>query len=54
MGAPNIDSFKPASHSIIKVADFDSPKALAEYLTILDNNEGKHYKFLFHEILVMY
>jgi hypothetical protein len=41
MGAPNIDTFKPASHSIIKVTDFESPKALAEYLTLLDKNDGE-------------
>ncbi len=41
MGAPNIDTFKPAAHSIIKVTDFESPKQLAEYLTLLDQNDGK-------------
>lgn len=41
MGAPNIDTFKPAPHSIIKVTDFESPKELAEYLTLLDKNDGR-------------
>eukprot|EP01114_Cavostelium_apophysatum_P018861 TRINITY_DN5928_c0_g1_i1.p1 TRINITY_DN5928_c0_g1~~TRINITY_DN5928_c0_g1_i1.p1 ORF type:complete len:416 (-),score=81.65 TRINITY_DN5928_c0_g1_i1:15-1262(-) len=38
-GAPNIDDFAPAPHSIIKVSDFATPKDLADYLKMLDANE---------------
>jgi alpha-1,3-fucosyltransferase 10 len=46
MGAPNIDTFKPAPHSIIKVTDFESPKELAEYLTLLDKNDVLYKEYL--------
>ena len=34
------------NHSIIKVKDFSSPKALAEFLTKLSQNEGEYRKYL--------
>jgi hypothetical protein len=38
MGAPNFDEFAPAPGSYINTDDFDSPKALADYLKIVGNN----------------
>ncbi len=46
MGAPNIDDFKPGEPSIIKVSDFESPKALADYLLFLNRTEPAYLKYL--------
>eukprot|EP01112_Ceratiomyxa_fruticulosa_P021224 TRINITY_DN73_c0_g4_i1.p1 TRINITY_DN73_c0_g4~~TRINITY_DN73_c0_g4_i1.p1 ORF type:complete len:629 (-),score=106.10 TRINITY_DN73_c0_g4_i1:63-1949(-) len=43
MGAPNIDSFLPGPHSIIKVDDFESPQHLAEYLNSITDEEYNEY-----------
>jgi len=46
LGAPNIDDFCPSNHSIIKVSDFPSLEALAEYMKYLDQNEEEYNKYL--------
>lgn len=35
----------PGEHSIIKTTDFGSPKELAEYLNMLNNNDEEYYKY---------
>ncbi len=45
MGAPNVDEYIPGKHSIIKVSDFESPKALADYLKMLDENDEEYARF---------
>ncbi|XP_059087672.1 alpha-(1,3)-fucosyltransferase C-like [Tigriopus californicus] len=40
LGGANYSSFAPP-HSFINAADFDSPKALAHYLKILDSDDAK-------------
>ena len=39
MGAPNIDTFAPAQNSVINVADFSTPRRLAEYLLFIAAND---------------
>src|SRR5262249_38276383 len=39
MGAPNIDDFLPHPYSVIKTADFKSPKHLAQHLHSLLRND---------------
>eukprot|EP00727_Mastigamoeba_balamuthi_P001742 m51a1_g11565 putative glycosyltransferase 10 family protein (844) ;mRNA; f:3792-9630 len=39
MGAPNVREYAPSEHSYIDVADFASPKELADYLLMLDRND---------------
>jgi hypothetical protein len=45
MGAPNIDDWLPGKDSVVKTSDFASPKALADYLKKLleDEKEYKEY-----------
>jgi len=38
-GAPNVDEFSPGDHSFINANDFENPKALAEYLQYLAENQ---------------
>jgi hypothetical protein len=45
-GAPNIDDFIPANHSVINVEHFPSPKALAEYVKYLDENDDRYLEYL--------
>lgn len=45
MGAQNIEEFEPYPGSVIKASDFPNPKALAEYLTMLANNDKLYEKF---------
>eukprot|EP01112_Ceratiomyxa_fruticulosa_P010385 TRINITY_DN2748_c0_g1_i1.p1 TRINITY_DN2748_c0_g1~~TRINITY_DN2748_c0_g1_i1.p1 ORF type:complete len:392 (+),score=75.01 TRINITY_DN2748_c0_g1_i1:110-1177(+) len=45
MGAPNIEEFVP-QNSVIKTTDFHSPKDLADYLRMLDENEHEYNKYL--------
>ncbi|GAM27108.1 hypothetical protein SAMD00019534_102830, partial [Acytostelium subglobosum LB1] len=44
MGAPNIDEFVPEK-SIIKTSDFESPQALAKYLSYLASNESAYNEY---------
>jgi len=46
MGAPNIDDFRPARHSIIKVTDFKNPEDLANYLILLNENDHLYDEYL--------
>lgn len=39
LGASNVGDFAPGDHCFIKTADFDSPKALAEYLLALNEDD---------------
>eukprot|EP01112_Ceratiomyxa_fruticulosa_P011722 TRINITY_DN3202_c0_g1_i2.p1 TRINITY_DN3202_c0_g1~~TRINITY_DN3202_c0_g1_i2.p1 ORF type:complete len:418 (-),score=62.16 TRINITY_DN3202_c0_g1_i2:65-1318(-) len=44
-GSPTIDLWLPGPHSVIKATDFESPKALAEYLQSLLENEEEYLKY---------
>jgi hypothetical protein len=46
LGAPNIDDFAPGDNSFINAADWKSPKALAEYLIELAENESAYARYL--------
>lgn len=46
LGAPNIDKFVPGEKCFINVADFDSPKALAEHLLELDADKEAYLEYL--------
>eukprot|EP01105_Mastigella_eilhardi_P026715 TRINITY_DN784_c0_g1_i3.p2 TRINITY_DN784_c0_g1~~TRINITY_DN784_c0_g1_i3.p2 ORF type:complete len:123 (-),score=44.48 TRINITY_DN784_c0_g1_i3:25-393(-) len=46
MGAPNIDDYAPTPHSIIKATDFASPKELANYINMLDQNDALYDQYL--------
>eukprot|EP01106_Pelomyxa_sp_JSP_P012332 TRINITY_DN3400_c0_g1_i1.p1 TRINITY_DN3400_c0_g1~~TRINITY_DN3400_c0_g1_i1.p1 ORF type:complete len:184 (-),score=38.36 TRINITY_DN3400_c0_g1_i1:73-624(-) len=46
LGAPNILDFEPTPHSILKVSDFASPKALADYVKMLDSNDTLYNQYL--------
>eukprot|EP01012_Entosiphon_sulcatum_P014730 TRINITY_DN1972_c0_g2_i1.p1 TRINITY_DN1972_c0_g2~~TRINITY_DN1972_c0_g2_i1.p1 ORF type:complete len:656 (+),score=68.84 TRINITY_DN1972_c0_g2_i1:860-2827(+) len=46
LGPPNIDQFRPAPKSVIKVQDFAEPKALADYLKYLDSNDTAYDEYL--------
>lgn len=46
MGAPNVNEFIPHPRSIINVADFNSPKELANYLDYLLKNETAYNEYL--------
>jgi hypothetical protein len=46
MGAPQIDEFLPSEKSIIKIKDFKTPKQLAEYLKLLDQNNTLYEEYL--------
>jgi len=39
LGAPNIDEFAPGDRCFINVQDFESPRKLAEYLLMLNEND---------------
>jgi Glycosyltransferase family 10 (fucosyltransferase) C-term len=45
MGAPNIESWLPGKKSIINTADFSSPKALAEYINHLNENDDEYEEY---------
>eukprot|EP00026_Physarum_polycephalum_P006161 Phypoly_transcript_06202.p1 GENE.Phypoly_transcript_06202~~Phypoly_transcript_06202.p1 ORF type:complete len:603 (+),score=94.83 Phypoly_transcript_06202:168-1811(+) len=49
MGAPNVEDIIPFNHSIIKVSDFRSPKALAKYLLKLDKDEELYNSYLWYK-----
>ncbi len=40
-----MDEYIPGKHSIIKVSDFESPKALAAYLKMLDENDEEYARY---------
>lgn len=42
LGAPNVEDFAPGDHCFINTADFESPKALANYLLELDKDEAAY------------
>jgi len=42
LGAPNVEDFAPGDRCFINTADFDSPKALAEYLLALNENDSAY------------
>jgi hypothetical protein len=44
-GAPNIDMWTPSNHSIIKVSDFSSARALAKYLRDLDEDDVAYNRY---------
>jgi hypothetical protein len=46
LGAPNINEFAPAHNCFINVANFSTPKDLAEYLLTLNNEEAAYQKHL--------
>uniref|UniRef100_A0A7S3G316 Fucosyltransferase n=1 Tax=Palpitomonas bilix TaxID=652834 RepID=A0A7S3G316_9EUKA len=46
MGAKNAQVFAPSNHSMIHVQDFESPKALAQYLNFLNDNDEEYEKYL--------
>jgi glycosyltransferase involved in cell wall biosynthesis len=45
LGAPNIDQFAPGDRCFINTADFPSPKALAEYLLMLNENDAAYEEY---------
>jgi hypothetical protein len=42
LGAPNVARFAPGDHSFINVADFPSPRVLADYLNQLGRDETEY------------
>ena len=46
LGAPNIGDFAPGDKCYIDVADFDSPKALADHLLALDRDDAAYAAYL--------
>ena len=42
LGAPNVADFCPGEHCFINTADFPGPKALAEYLLALDQDDAAY------------
>ena len=46
LGSPSIKDWAPTNHSVIVADDFSSPKALAEYLHYLDENDKEYEKYL--------
>eukprot|EP00727_Mastigamoeba_balamuthi_P005853 m51a1_g1888 putative glycosyltransferase 10 family protein (101) ;mRNA; f:720801-721273 len=45
MGAPNVREYAPSEHSYIDVADFASPKELADFLLMLDRNDTLYERY---------
>ena len=45
-GSPTIKDWAPSEHSIILADDFASPKDLADYLIMLDQNDDKYNRYL--------
>jgi hypothetical protein len=46
LGAPNVDEFAPADRCFINTSDFHSPKALAEYLLLLNEDDAAYEQYL--------
>jgi hypothetical protein len=46
LGAPNIFKYAPSQRSIIRACDFDSAKALTDYLKYLDRNMTAYKEYL--------
>jgi hypothetical protein len=46
LGAPNVETFAPADHCYINVADFAGPRDLAEYLLTLRNDNVAYEGYL--------
>lgn len=47
-GSPNISDFMPNNHSIISVRDFETPKKLAEYIFVLNENDTLYEEYFRH------
>jgi len=45
LGAPNVDQFAPADHCFIDVADFATPRDLAEYLLTLNQDNAAYEEY---------
>ena len=45
LGAPNVENYVPGKNCFINIADFESPKALAEYINSCYQNEDEYMKF---------
>ena len=45
MGSPTVKDWTPDDQSVILVDDFESPRALADYLNYLDKNDEEYEKF---------
>ena len=46
LGAPNIDDFVPADDCFIRISDFAGPRELADYLRMLDQDDGQYSRYL--------
>jgi hypothetical protein len=46
LGAPNVDEFAPADRCFIDVTAFPSPKALADYLLMLNEDDAAYAEYL--------
>jgi hypothetical protein len=46
LGAPNIEAFAPADHCYLTTADFESPRALAEHLLRLNEDDAAYAEYL--------
>jgi hypothetical protein len=46
LGAPNVETFAPGERSYINVNDFESPRALAEYLWRLSRDDAAYAEYL--------
>ena len=45
MGAPNVDSWLPGAHSIIRVDEFKSPKELVDYLLTVNKDPSLYEQY---------
>ncbi|KAM8848923.1 GDP-fucose protein O-fucosyltransferase 4 [Synchiropus picturatus] len=45
-GSPSVADWMPNDHSVIVIDDFASPKALADFLTFLDENDAEYSRYL--------
>ncbi|XP_053735433.1 alpha-(1,3)-fucosyltransferase 11 [Synchiropus splendidus] len=45
-GSPSVADWMPNDHSVIVIDDFASPKALADFLTFLDQNDVEYSRYL--------
>jgi hypothetical protein len=46
LGAPNIEAFAPADHCYLSTADFEGPRALAEHLRRLNEDDAAYAEYL--------
>lgn len=45
-GSPSVNDWMPNNHSVILIDNFKTPKALAEYIKWLDNNDKEYLQYL--------